>query len=213
MISTDWTKSSSSSIFSITPSTETFSSSRENPTMSLKIPKATGSFLYSVFQKRPSWVSSVNILLARSSRLMVSSRGLTSSITRDIATAFFFSFFFLASSLAFLAASLAASASSSSSSPKRSRSSSSSFFSTFFSAFLPLPALAGAAAAQEFLTASVNLDTRQNQANTLGWVSAERSADLRASKAVLSASVGACPPTHCWFFRVFSRVLASVILK
>jgi hypothetical protein len=42
------------SIFSTISSTETFSSSNENPIISLKIPKATGSFLYSVFQNKPS---------------------------------------------------------------------------------------------------------------------------------------------------------------
>jgi hypothetical protein len=59
--------------------------------INLKIPKATGSFLYSVFQKRPSYFISLKIFLATSSRFIVSSRGFTSSITRDIAiTSFFF---------------------------------------------------------------------------------------------------------------------------
>merc|ERR1712147_555732 len=53
-ISTDWTNSSKASILSTISSTEVFSSSQEKPIRSLKIPKATGSFLYSVFQKRPS---------------------------------------------------------------------------------------------------------------------------------------------------------------
>ena len=45
-ISTDWTNSSNASILSTTSSTEVFSSSHVKPTISLKIPKATGSFLY-----------------------------------------------------------------------------------------------------------------------------------------------------------------------
>jgi len=96
-ISTDCTISSTPSTLSTISSTETFSSSRENPTISLKIPKATGSFLYSVFQKSPSYVIFLKRCAARVSRFVVSSTGLTSSMTIDIAITFFFSFFFEAS--------------------------------------------------------------------------------------------------------------------
>lgn len=60
-ISTDCTNSSRASILSTMSSTETFSSSHANPTISLKIPKATGTFLDSPPQINPSYVISVNI--------------------------------------------------------------------------------------------------------------------------------------------------------
>ena len=124
--------SESSSICSTTVSTDTFSSSKEKPMISLKIPKATGSFLYSVFQNKPSIVIVERMRLKRSSKLVVSSRGFTSSITRDIAITTFFGFF---AALAFAFAAAAAAVASSSSSPKRSRSSS--YFAALGAAFAP----------------------------------------------------------------------------
>lgn len=214
-ISTDWTMSSKASIFSTMSSTETFSSSRENPITSLNIPKATGSFLYSVFQKRPSYVISLIQRLAKTSKSVVSSKGLTSSRTRDIAITTFF--FFLAPSFAFFAASAAALAvsSSSSSSPNRSSSLISSSFSFFLlSCFLPplllswffppylsflpfLPSACAGASVQEFLAASLNWLTRQNHPKVCGWVLANIYDPLRASKASLSALDGLAPPNHC----------------
>jgi hypothetical protein len=110
----------------------------------LKIPKATGSFLYSVYQNKPSYFISVNNFWAKSSRFVVSSRGFTSSITRDIAVTSFFTFLFAASfaiSAIFFAAA-AADSSSPSSSPNKSSKSSSFFYSLlgfyFFTATAPI---------------------------------------------------------------------------
>jgi hypothetical protein len=81
--------------------------------------------------------------LAKSSRFVVSSRGLTSSITRDMAITSFFTFFFaasFASSATFFAA--AADSSSASSSPNKSSKSSSFLALALFTATAPIGKIA-----------------------------------------------------------------------
>jgi hypothetical protein len=97
----------------------------------------------------------------------VSSRGFTSSITKDIAIT---SFFFLpvAYSFAALAAAVAASASPSSS-PNKSSISSSFFSASFLVAdALPLGKQRPLAGSQDATTLSENLVTKQNQAKVFG---------------------------------------------
>jgi len=86
-------------------------------------PKATGSYLYSVFQKRP-FCSILRISAARSSRLISSLQGLTSHVIRDFASTTYF-LFLLKPYFALTAASAATLWVSSLSSPNKSRSSSS----------------------------------------------------------------------------------------
>jgi hypothetical protein len=101
------------------------------PMMSLNTPNATGSFLYSVFQKIAGSEISDIILLARSSRLVSESQGLTSQRMMDLAIGFGLELALsIAAYLALQRASKEASLSSSSD-PKRSSSSISSAASAF----------------------------------------------------------------------------------
>ena len=114
------------------------------PMTILKTPYATGSFLNSVFQTRPSCVISFKILAPRASRSFSGPHGLTSKMTIDLATGGAFFFFAALASSAFFASAALASSSSSSPSANGSKSSSSSgatFFSSFagFLAFSYLP--------------------------------------------------------------------------
>ena len=109
---------------------------------SFQTPKATGSFLNSVFHKSPSFLISLSNFFANSSRFSSGPHGLISSKTIDFATGgafFFLAFAFYSSAMRFFSAS-----SFSSPDPKRSMSSSSSFLasylgSSFFTAFYFLP--------------------------------------------------------------------------
>ena len=92
----------------------------------LNTPYATGSFLYSVFQTRPSMATSLSTFFASSSRSVSGPQGLISRMTSDFATTTFFFFAALAFS-ALAASSAAASSFPSSSSANGSNSSSFSF--------------------------------------------------------------------------------------
>lgn len=129
-MSTDCT-SSMSSISSATSSVETFSSSMAAPITILKTPKATGSFLNSVFHYRPSILIFSMIYFPSTSRSVSGPYGFTSQITRDLATGAAF-FGFLDSSAALLSCFLASAASSSSESSESKRPISSSNSSSFF---------------------------------------------------------------------------------
>ena len=71
-------------IFSSTRSVDTFASSTTAPITILKTPYAIGSFLYSVFQLRPSIVIPM-ILAASASRSVSSPHGFTSQTMIDLA--------------------------------------------------------------------------------------------------------------------------------
>merc|ERR1712228_1101610 len=164
-MSTDCTSSSNSHILSIKSSVETLSSSIVAPIMILNTPKATGSFLNSVFHQSPSMTISSQSFLPSASRSTSGPQGLTSKMTRDLATGGGF-FPFLAFEAYSARAALAA---------------------AFPPAFPP-------AAAPPFhppLAASENLETSANQAKAFGCELGFGALPARDSKLSRSASPGA----------------------
>ena len=160
------------------------------PITILNTPKATGSFLNSVFQNKPSCLISSHNLLPSLSRSTSGPQGLTSRITRDLATggAFFFFYPSWAFFKSFFAASFSASSSLANGSYPSSESTSSAadywgialvstdyfgsgFFSASFSWALAEILHPAGASGQVFFTAGVYLSVTAHHANVWGWAS------------------------------------------